>query len=233
MRTERQISRLVPEALVVTRRTSYGPPEPGMTVRFRDEIQVMLAPQGTYRRLLQGPLPIGWRAVLGRPALVALVIGAFVTLTNAGQLLPTLLLGTTIAWVWVPALQLALITPFIAFGRRRRRAPLSSAVDLFFVGHGPWSLWLMAVAALMMGRLPNGLSSTNDLIPLLLSALVPILWTSIIVFAFFRVVLAFPIWLALLATALYEAMIWGTAYLYVGAVTFRFRPFSDFAGFFG
>ena len=91
-----------------------------------------------------------------RPALMALVIGGFVTLGNSGELLPTLLLGSAVAWSWVPLLQMAIAAPLIALARRRR-IRVCSALDLFFVGHGPWSLWLLAVTLLMMLQLPAGL----------------------------------------------------------------------------
>jgi hypothetical protein len=200
-------------------------------VPVADELRLMVAPAATYRRLLAEPLRSGWRAVLLRPAFVALVIGAFVTLTNSGQLYPTLLLGTALAWAWVPALQLLVATPLIALGRRRP-LPLSSALDLFFLGHAPWSLWLLIAGASMMGDLPEALS-TLRLGPLLLSALLPIAWTTVLIWAFGRTVLGLPAWLALLGTLAYEALIWGAAYLYVGAVTFRFQPFSKYAGFLG
>ncbi len=198
---------------------------------FSDELRVMFAPAATYQRLLSDPLRRGWRATLARPALFALIIGAFVTLTSSGQLYPSLLLGSALGWAWPSALQLLVATPLLAVGRRRA-LPLSSALDLFFLGHGPWSLWLLGAAAWMMADLPEALS-TLPLIPLLLSASLPIAWTVFIAWGFARTVLALPAWLALLGVLVYQAIIWGAAYLFVGAATFRLQPFSKFAGFLG
>jgi hypothetical protein len=200
-------------------------------VPLADELLLMVAPAATYRRLLAGPLRSGWRAILYRPAVFALVIGAFVTLTNSGQLYPSLLLGAAVGWAWVPLLQLLVATPLIAIGRRRPM-PLSTALDLFFLGHAPWSLWLLVAGACLMRDLPEALA-TLRLGPLLLSALLPIAWTNLLIWAFARNVLGLPAWLAALGTLAYQALIWGAAYLYVGAVTFRLQPFSKFAGFLG
>jgi hypothetical protein len=198
-----------------------------MSFAVRDEIRVMVAPFATYRRLLGGPLPGGWRTVLRRPALMALVIGGFVTVTNTGDLLPTLLVGTTVFWLWVPLLQLLIATPLMALARRRQ-ARLAPAVDLFFVGHGPWSLWLLGLTLVMMLRIPEGLRDLGEVVPMLLSALLPIAWTCVILFAFCRTVLGLSGWLAAGWTVLYQAALWFATYLFVGAVTFRMWPFSPY-----
>jgi hypothetical protein len=198
-------------------------------MHLRDELRLMLAPRQTYQQLLAGGPPRGARAVLTRPALVALIIGTFVTLTNTGELLPTLLLGSVIAWAWVPGLQMALATPLIAACRPRVR--LSSALDLFFAGHGPWSLWLLVMTALLMARLPVGLDGARELRLVVTSALVPIAWTVIITFAFCRTVLGLSVARALAWTLGYEAALWACAYFYVGAVTFRVWPFSLYRNF--
>jgi hypothetical protein len=196
-----------------------------MSFALRDEMRVMVGPMGTYRRLLGGALADRWWMVLRRPALMALIIGGFITLSNGGELFPTLLLGTAVAWGWVPLLQLLLAAPLIALARRRvvRLAP---ALDLFFVNHGPWSLWMLAVTLVMMGRLPHGLVSLHQVLPILVSAAVPALWTCGIIFAFCRTVLGLSAWRAVGWTVLYQALIWFAAYLFVGAVTFRMWPFS-------
>ena len=190
-----------------------------------DDLRAMVAPFATYRRLLAGRLRGGPRAALARPALVALVLAGFVTLANAGQLLPTLLLGSFVAWSWVPALQMALATGLI-LATRRKTVPLSSAIDLFFLGHAPWSLFLLALTGLMMARLPDGAGGLAYARPLLVGALLPIGWTCLLIFAFCRTVLALPVRSALVWTFLYEAAIWGVAYLYLGATTYRVSPFS-------
>src|SRR6185436_5396459 len=161
-------------------------------LRLSDDVAVMLSPLGTYRRLIESA-PAGASVLLRGPARVALVVAAFVTLTTGGEAFPTLLAGSLVAWSWVPLLQLAIAAPFIALARGRR-VPFSTAVDLFFRGHLPWSLWLLGLAALMMARFPHGLAATRNLGTVLLTALVPIAWTWVITFAFGRTVLALRWW---------------------------------------
>jgi hypothetical protein len=185
---------------------------------------MMLAPRRTYQALLASDLPTGARAVLARPAFMLLIIGTFVTLINAGQLLPTLLVGSFVAWAWVPLLQMAIATPLIALCRPTLR--LSSAVNLFFANHGPWSLWLMAVTLVLMFQLPGGIDGASDVRLIAISALLPIAWTSFIVVNFARTVLQLSLVRALLFAAAYEALIWACAYFYLGAITFRMWPFS-------
>ena len=200
-------------------------------MRVSDDLRVMLAPVASYRRLLERPAAVGVRA-LARPALVAVVVGTLVTLGNAGQLWPTLLVGSVLSWSWVPLLQLAVSTPLIAVCRRRR-VPLAGAVDLFFMGHLPWSLWLMTLAGVLLARFPQGMNGASNLKGLFLTALVPIAWTWIITFAFCRTVLALPRWLCALWTLAYQSAIWFAAYLYVGAATYRLWPFALFKSFLG
>jgi hypothetical protein len=211
-------------------------------MRGRDEVLVMVAPLQGYRALLAGPRPIGWRALLLRPALVTLIIASFVTLTNVGELLPTLLVGSVVTWSWVVGLQMLIATPLMLLARRLARTlalptstrapvPLSSSIDLFFVGHGPWSLWLMAIAAVGMVQMSR--PHLSGLMMIFASAMVPMIWTWVITFAFARTVLQLPIWLAIAWTLVYQALLWACAYLYVGAVTYRLRPFSESAGWLG
>jgi hypothetical protein len=191
---------------------------------LRDEIRVMVTPLRTYRRLLGGP-PGGWGAVGARLALMALVLGGFITLSYGGEFFPTLLLGAAVAWAWIPVLQMLVAAGLIAVVRRRP-VRLAQAIDLFFVNHGPWSLWMLVVTAVLMERLPHGLVTLSQVLPILVSALVPALWTCGIIFAFGRTVLGLSIWRAAGWTVLYQALIWFAAYLFVGAVTFRMWPFS-------
>ena len=192
---------------------------------MRDDVRVMLAPFATYRRQLaerRGPGPF---TACARPMLVALVIGALVTLGHGGELLPTLLLGSVLAFLWVPLLQLVLVTPLVALCRP---APVSwpRAVDLFFLSHGPWSFWLLAVAGFVLVRPPSGLAGLAGTAWLAPSALLPTAWTAFILFAYGRTVLALSPVRSILFLAVYEAAIGACVYLLVGLATYRLSPFS-------
>ena len=185
------------------------------------ELQVMLAPGAGYRRLAEAAGDAGVRVLLRRPLRVALLIGAAISLTTTGSLTARLWPSASLCWSLVPAVQLAAGTALIAWGRRRPVA-LSSAVDLLFVGHGPWSLWLLAVGAIATAQLPVGSVSWPSLWPLLASAVVPLVWTVAIVFGFCRGVLGLDRWPAVAGTLLYELAIWGVAVAYVVVATARY-----------
>jgi hypothetical protein len=187
----------------------------------------MAAPLRGYRALCQRPPEPGRRTLLRRPALVAVVIGGVVTLTTTGTLAPGLFLWSTLTWAVAPALQALLAAALMAPGpvRRHRRLPFTSAMDLFFAGHGPWSLWLLALGLAVMLKLPLGLVGLTARGPLLLAALVPLLWTAVLVFAFCRTVLGLGVRGAVAWTAAYQIALWALVFLYVGAATYRLPPF--------
>jgi hypothetical protein len=194
----------------------------------------MFRPFATYRDAA-GRARVGWRALVVGPAVVAAVIGAFVTLSNSGEMLPTLWLGSALTWAWAPLLQMVVVTPIVLLGRAagaRRELRLSSGIDLFFLGHAPWSLWLLVVGAALALRLPQ--LNLAEVMPLLRTAIIPIAWTMLLLFAFFRSALGLRWWLAALLTIAYQAVLWACVYLYVGAATYRLPPFAPaYAGFLG
>ena len=79
------------------------------------------------------------------------------------------------------------------------------------MGHLPWSLWIVA-ATLATGIAPKGWRAEW---PILVSALIPIAWTSVIAVSFCRVVLGDAPRVALARTALHQAVTWTMALIYV------------------
>jgi hypothetical protein len=197
-------------------------------VQLSDEVRVMFRPFATHRRALD-EVRVGWRALVVRPVLVAGVNGLAVTLSAAGELFPTLWLGSALTWAWAPALQMLLAAPLIVLARALggSRLRLSSALDLFFLGHGPWSLWLMGAGVALGWHLPN--TTGFDFMPVARTIVVPIVWTVLLVFAFFRVGLGLSRAKAVLLTLLYQGLLWGCVYLYVGVATYRLWPFNPYA----
>ena len=117
---------------------------------WSDEVEVMLRPTRTYRRLAEDVDATDvttsrlWRAIR-RPLFAAFMIGAFTSLTTSGQLNAFLILDGMLFWSFVPLLQLLIIAGLVLVFARRQ-LPTSKAIDLFFIGHGPWFLWLLAIA---------------------------------------------------------------------------------------
>jgi len=192
---------------------------------IRDDVRILLAPFSTYRRRREAGTGKRGLAWLARPLLLVVMMGAFVTVGHGGELLPTLLVGSSLAFAWIPFLQILLVAPFIALARP---APLSwsRAVDLFFLGHGPWSLWLWFLCVVVLARPPAGVAELAGAPWLLPSAALAAGWTAVILFAYFRTVLALSGARAFVFTAAYQAAIGTCAYLFVGATTYRVSPFS-------
>jgi hypothetical protein len=190
-----------------------------------DEALVMMKPRSAYEWLAARPPRPGLGRLLRRPALAVLVNGGAITLTSTGSASALALVTTTIAWSFVPALQLMIAAVLIAL-HRRPGLRLSAALDLFFAGQGPWLLWMLGVAAAALVAPRLGGHTIPRLSYILMFALVPLVWTWVIIFAFCRVVLALGRRRALGWTLLYQAAIWGITYLYAAGMTFQAWPFG-------
>ena len=82
--------------------------------------------------------------------------------------------------------------------------------DLYFAGHAPWSLWILAAAAWSPSPLGRPLT------PLLLVAVVPLFLTVRITNAFFREVLEMDPRHAVIRTAVQQAITWGSVLILFG-----------------
>jgi hypothetical protein len=71
-----------------------------------------------------------------------LLLASFVSLATSGRLSLRLLAGGAECALFLPALLIASLALV-----RRRTVPWAESIDLFFLGHGPWSLWLLALAS--------------------------------------------------------------------------------------
>ena len=109
------------------------------------ELRVMLRPASTYRQLVGVSDESGIWLMLRRPVFVAFVVGSFTSFTVSGHLTLSLLLDGMVFWSFVPLVQAILMAGIVALFARRR-IPTSKAIDLFFMGHGPWLLWLLIVS---------------------------------------------------------------------------------------
>jgi hypothetical protein len=148
-------------------------------------------------------------AALRRPALVALVLGVAAAMGATGRVTPALLLSTVVCWSFVVVLQMVIALLLIA-GPARRTVGIARALDLFFAGHAPWSLWMLAVVA--WAPSPVG----RPLLPALLAALVPLVLTPRIVSAFFQEVLEMDPRDAMTRAAAHQALTWSTFVILYG-----------------
>ena len=91
----------------------------------------------------------GARAVLtllGRMALVALIIGTSVTVSATERVSVSLVLAGAIGWSFVPLVQLC-TGLLLVHGAARARVQLLAG---YFAMHRPWSLWILAAHAVFL-----------------------------------------------------------------------------------
>ncbi|HEY2434890.1 MAG TPA: hypothetical protein VGI12_19620 [Vicinamibacterales bacterium] len=165
------------------------------------ELGLIIAPRTTYAALVRLPAHASFLLALRRPLLVAIVLGVSVAISATHAVNPLLVASTTIAWSYVVALQMAIALPLVA-GPSRRTVGLPRALDLFFAGHAPWSLFALLVAAWGLA------TSTESIWPIVAAALLPCALTARIVHAFFREVLALDAAAALRRTVTQQALTW-------------------------
>jgi hypothetical protein len=173
------------------------------------EILLMVAPRRAYASLARRTGRVTVLTPLRRPLLVTLVLGVSAAMAATGRVTPALLLSTTLCWSFVVIVQAAIALPLIA-GPARRTVGLARALDLFFAGHAPWSLWMLAVLA--WAPSPTG----RPLTPALVAAIVPIILTPRIVSAFFQEVLELDPRHAMSRAAAQQALTWLTFVLLYG-----------------
>lgn len=183
----------------------------------------MISPRTAYATLARASgRGTAWTAVR-RPLTVALVLGVTTAMSTTGHVTPALLLSTTACWSFVVVLQAAIALTLVV-SPARRTVGLARAIDLYFAGHAPWSLWMLAVAA--WSPSPLGRSAA----PLLYGLAVPFLLTPRILSAYFREVLEMDPWDAVVRAAAQQTMTWVTFVVLFGtAVALTPRVLQWFA----
>jgi hypothetical protein len=174
------------------------------------EIRAIIAPFATYRALGRQEAPAGWSIALVRPALVAVVIGTSTAICATGRTTLSLVLSGTLCWSFLPAVQV-LVAAAIIRSATRRPVSLARGIELLFISHGPWSLWLLTMTAWTLAAGDDG----PPVDEVLLAAIVAAVWTAVIVFAFCSTVLETTIREAALRTVIHQAMIWTFVSAYV------------------
>jgi hypothetical protein len=149
------------------------------------ELEVALAPVVAYQRLLAGftPAKAGPHVrLLRRLAMIVLVIAVMSPIMAVQRVTVGLVATAALSWSFVLALQTIVALAVIASAPARKVATLD-ALDLWFAGHVPYSLWMVCAFGLMAA-----MTTGRDRL-LIASAVVPAIWTAFIVSAFCRTVL--------------------------------------------
>ena len=143
-------------------------------------VRFMLAPAREYHAAVATRRDASWTRALTVPALLALLLGIVTSIAAAGRTAAPIVLGQILCWSFVPVLQIATGAALVR-SARDRRVSVARAIELLFAGHGPWSFWLIGMAALM-------LAAANQT-AILASAPVPMVWTAVLMSAYGREVL--------------------------------------------
>ena len=173
----------------------------------------------------------GWTRVLLLVVLCAAIAGTATAAAATGRISWSLALSGTACWLPLIALQLITAACVILPVSRRASTPAplhsgtlapspafakapagkhpgtlapwhsSTLFFLFFRGHAPWSLWVLAVCAFMFAA--PALAS-DDVI--MVTGLVPLAWTAVLVCAYFREVLGLRRRAALIATLVHQLL---------------------------
>jgi hypothetical protein len=175
------------------------------------ELSVMCGPAAAYRRLAGATRqPDGIAVALRRPAFVALFIGAGVSILATGRISLATLASVTACWSFAAIIQTAAAFAIIRT-TPGRIVSTTRALDLFFMGQGPWALCvLLTIASTAVTRNPAAIPRLA-----LLAAPLAAAWTGIIVFAFCRTILQATPRAAIARTFLYQTAIWSFVAAYL------------------
>jgi hypothetical protein len=108
-----------------------------------------------------------------------------VSIAATHQVTVDLLLTTAAIWGAVVLIQLA-VGAAVIVSSPTRSVGFAHAIDLWFAGHLPYSLWILALP--MLTVVPA--ATPHEIMAM--SIVVPLVWTTFIVTAFCRVVLGLP-----------------------------------------
>jgi hypothetical protein len=175
-----------------------------------NELRVALAPTATYDRLLANEPVRGWR-ILRRPAWVLLVIAMMVPIAAVQRVTIGLVATAALSWSFVLLIQTLVAIALIA-SAPQRRVDVPTALDLWFAGYLPYSLWTLVALA----WLTTSYAASIEVV--IASAIVPAIWTMFLVSAFCRTVLLTTSAGARWRTAAHFVAIWGVTLSYIAWV---------------
>jgi hypothetical protein len=110
------------------------------------------------------------------------------------------------SWRWLQAIAAA----GVILTARRRRVGLARAFELFFRAHAPWTLWMLGIggwAIVAQGEF--------QLDAVIVSVLVPVIWTAIVVAAFSREVLGAGGAEAWMRAVAHQVIVWAFGLSYI------------------
>jgi hypothetical protein len=176
---------------------------------WSSELAVALSPDQTFERLITNRSPA--RGLLTRLSILLFTIAIVVPTLAAQRVTASLAATAAVSWGFVLVIQI-IVAVGVILSARARRVGLIHALDLWFAGHIPYSLWMVAMAVLAAN------SHLVDPAFMFVTAVVPAGWTAWIVAAFCRTVLNVDRTGARRRAAAHQVVVWGIALTY-GALT--------------
>jgi hypothetical protein len=147
---------------------------------------VMFSPTAGYQALAGRPADQGRWSALRRPLFVAFLLGCMVSLATSQCLTLRHVAGGAVSATFLLLGQIAALA-LVCHGQRR--LSFSRVVDLFFMGYGPWSLWILCFSAAWAFVPPADAFAWVGMGAILPTAAAAAIWSCYIDFCFFRRVL--------------------------------------------
>jgi hypothetical protein len=169
---------------------------------------VLFTPASVYRDLARSDRSSSW---VIRPLLLAFVLGCTVSLGASGRLSLRLIADGALSFAFLPAFSVIGFA-IVYHLHRQRPVPFWRGLDAFLTGQLPWLLWLFLLAAVCAVVEPRRLGPW--ILPLELSVAIPVIWSSVADFTFFREVMGRTGAAAVRDLLLYRALAWGAATAY-------------------
>jgi hypothetical protein len=121
------------------------------------DARLMVRPGSTFRSIATHAASASddrrvWTACR-RPMFLTLVLASIVSLLASGTLTLRLAASASVYWASIPIVEALALA--IVIGRRSNRLSMSRVLDLFFAGHGAWTLLLLAIATSLVFLPPD------------------------------------------------------------------------------
>jgi hypothetical protein len=173
------------------------------------EWNIMRAPTRAYSNLVAHGPGSAVVSALGRPVVVALLIGATMATSATEVADAATVTRATLAWAFVVLTQVAGAAVLLATARHCV-VSRARAFDLLFAANGPWSCWLIGFTLWTQVTSPIGRSLHAVPWTLLPAAA----WTAWLIYAYCRVVLGDSVRAARWRTGVHQAAMWGVGLAY-------------------
>src|ERR1044071_8351858 len=182
-------------------------PEPYPRGVWSSELLLALSPDQTFDQLITNMPSLPGRHLFGRLARLLLTLAIIIPIIAVQRVTVAPVAMTALSWSFVLAIQI-LVAMAVIGSSRARRVSLLQALDLWFAGHVPYSLWMLAVMVLAVN------SPLVDPAFVFATAVVPAAWTAWIVAGFCRRGLNVDVTGARRRAAAHQAIVWAIASAY-------------------